>query len=291
VASTSSPIQGVADTARWVAIYRAIETERPDAIFRDPYARRLAGPRGREISDSMPQAMRAAWAFVARTVLYDLFIQQQVQAGVTLVVNLAAGMDARPYRMALPPDLRWVEVDQPQLLAEKAALLADCQPVCSLERIALDLEAEGPRRELLQRLGGSADRALVITEGLLAYLSEVQVGRLAEDLAAQPAFRSWIVDLTSPRLLQIIQKQWGRRLAEGDAPLKFAPDNGPAFFSSHGWQAVDVRSTLTTAARMGRLPLFLRLVARIPATGRFHPRRPWSGVCLLVRTARDETGP
>ncbi len=271
-------------------MYRAIETERPDAIFRDPYARRLAGARGREIFDSMREARRAGWAFVARTVLFDLFIQQQVQGGVTLVVNLAAGMDARPYRMALPAHLRWVEVDQPQLLAEKAALLAESKPVCSLERIGLDLEAEGPRTELLRRLGGSAERALVITEGLLAYLTEAQVGRLAEDLAAQPAFQSWVIDLTSPRLLQIIQKEWGRRLAEGGAPLKFAPDTGPAFFSSHGWEAMDVRSTLATAGRIGRLPLFLRLVARIPATGRFHPRRPWSAVCLLTRRARDEAG-
>lgn len=285
MASASSPIQGVADTARWVAVYRAIETERPDAVFRDPYARRLAGPRGQEIADSMPEAMRAGWAFVARTVLFDLFIQQQVQAGVTLVVNLAAGMDARPYRMALPPQLRWVEVDQPQLLAEKASLLADSQPVCSLERIAMDLEADGPRRELLQRLGRYPGRALVITEGLLAYLSEAQVGRLAEDLGAQPAFRSWVVDMTSPRLLQIIQKGWGRRLAEGGATLKFAPESGPAFFSPHGWEAVDVRSTLTAAARLGRLPLILRLVARLSATGRFHPRRPWSAVCLLARHA------
>jgi len=285
--SISSSIQGVADTARWVAMYRAIESERPDALFHDPYARLLAGPRGREISDAMPEAMRAGWAFVARTVLFDQFIQQQVQAGVTLVVNLAAGMDARPYRMALPTGLRWVEVDQRQVLAEKVALLGDHRPICSLERIAMDLEAEGPRRDLLHQLGESAERALVITEGLLAYLSETQVGRLAEDLAAEPAFQWWIADLTSPRLLQIIQKQWGRPLAEGGAVLRFAPEDGPAFFARHGWQAVDVRSTLTTAGRIGRLPFFLRLVARIPATGRFHPRRPWSGVCLLTRPPRD----
>jgi O-methyltransferase involved in polyketide biosynthesis len=36
-------IEHISDTARWVAFYRAMETERPDAIFRDPFARQLAG--------------------------------------------------------------------------------------------------------------------------------------------------------------------------------------------------------------------------------------------------------
>ncbi len=264
-------------------MYRAIETERADAVFRDPYARRLAGPRGQEISDAMRGAARAAWAFVARTFLFDQFVQQQVDAGVSLVVNLAAGLDTRPYRMALPPHLHWVEVDQPQLLAEKAALLVDSQPVCSVERIGMDLEADEPRRELLRRLAGSANNVLVLTEGLLAYLTEAQVGRLAGDLATQPTVRSWVLDLTSPRLMAIIQKDWGRHLKEGGARLCFAPESGPAFFSPFGWHAVDVRSTLTTAARLNRLPLFLRFLARLPAAGRFHPRRPWSGTCLMGR--------
>jgi O-methyltransferase involved in polyketide biosynthesis len=43
------PIGNVSDTARWVAVYRAMETARPDAIFRDPFAERLAGERGLEI--------------------------------------------------------------------------------------------------------------------------------------------------------------------------------------------------------------------------------------------------
>ena len=40
------PFRNISDTARWVAVYRAIESERPDAWFRDPLAKRLAGERG-----------------------------------------------------------------------------------------------------------------------------------------------------------------------------------------------------------------------------------------------------
>lgn len=279
-------IRGIADTARWVAMYRALETERPDAVFRDPYARRLAGERGAEISEAMPASIRrAGWVFVARTFLFDHFIQSQIKAGIRLVVNLAAGLDTRPYRLSLPPHLTWIEVDQPELLAEKEALLADSRPSCSVERVPLDLADEAPRRALLQELGRRAGRVLIVTEGLLIYLSEAQVGQLAADLAAQPAFEAWVTDLISPGLLRIIQNDWGRALHEGGATVQFAPEAGPAFFAAHGWRAAEVRSTLITAARLKRLPFFLRLIAALPGAETFHPKRPWSGTCLLTRQA------
>src|SRR5215510_1619100 len=101
------PIRSISDTALWAAAYRAEETDRPDALYRDPFARRLAGERGMQIDASIPSRMRSAWAWVMRTVLYDRIITQEVRAGCDLVLNLAAGLDARPYRMALPPTLKW----------------------------------------------------------------------------------------------------------------------------------------------------------------------------------------
>src|SRR4051812_15268258 len=102
-------IRDVSDTARWMAVYRARETERADAIFRDPFARALAGERGEAIARAIGFGEENAWAFLARTHLFDRVALQQVSAGVDLVVNLAAGLDTRPYRMDLPPSLRWVE--------------------------------------------------------------------------------------------------------------------------------------------------------------------------------------
>jgi O-methyltransferase involved in polyketide biosynthesis len=68
MSDATSP-QNISDTARWVAWYRALESERVDAWFRDPLARRLAGTRGERIAEGMPFANRNAWSFVARTVL------------------------------------------------------------------------------------------------------------------------------------------------------------------------------------------------------------------------------
>ena len=106
-------IQNISDTARWVAIFRAEESERPDAIFQDPFARRLAGEEGEQIADTIQFSRKNSWSFVARTFLFDEYIKQHVESGFDMVVNLAAGLDARPYRMSLPSSLQWIEVDLP----------------------------------------------------------------------------------------------------------------------------------------------------------------------------------
>lgn len=62
---TDATIQNVPDTAFMAAAYRAIESERPDALFRDPLADKLAGERGREIIASLPpQSMMGGWTVI-----------------------------------------------------------------------------------------------------------------------------------------------------------------------------------------------------------------------------------
>jgi len=277
------PIQNISDTARWAAVYRARESDRPDAIFRDRLARRLAGERGEQIAASMPFGEQQSWTWVTRTYLFDQFITEQVEQGVDMVINLAAGLDARPYRMALPSSLRWVEVDLPELISYKDEVLAGEKPVCALERIRLDLSNVGARRELFDRLGQSAKKALVVTEGLIIYFSAQEVGSLAQDLAHPPSFQRWAIDLASPGLLAMLQKNLGAQLGQGGAALKFGPEEGPGFFTRFGWTPIDVRTMLKTAARLKRLSAWMRLLALLPESKGRQGRRPWAGICLLAK--------
>ena len=154
-----SQIRNVSDTARWVAVYRAMETERPDAIFRDPFAARLAGAHGEAIVDSMQRGRQMAWAMIVRTAVFDEIILERVKRhGVDLVVNLAAGLDARPWRMYdLPPNIRWVDVDLPGILDYKLETLASEKTVCQYEAIRLDLTDGPKRRALFSQLGARVE--------------------------------------------------------------------------------------------------------------------------------------
>src|ERR671932_1870621 len=107
----SGEIRNVSDTALWVAIYRARESKRPDAAFYDPFAGLLACERGQQIAAAQPFMQQNEWSFVARTWVIDRFLTTAIAEGADAVLNLAAGLDTRPYRMSLPRSLRWIEVD------------------------------------------------------------------------------------------------------------------------------------------------------------------------------------
>jgi methyltransferase (TIGR00027 family) len=276
-------VRDISDTARWVAYYRAQETDRPDALFRDPYARALAGERGEKIAKANTFGDKNSWSFIARTVLFDEFITDCVRGGADLVVNLAAGLDTRPYRMTLPPALRWVDVDLPGILDYKEEILRDAQPVCRLERVRLDLADAAARRAAFARMAEGARHATIVTEGLLIYLDSAQVVSLAQDLRAVPPFDSWIVDIASPGLLKMLTERGGQMVAAAGAPFKFAPPEGPRFFDPLGWKPTRVGSLLKTAARLNRLPFFLRLIAKLPEPTQPKPDRVWSAVVQLDR--------
>lgn len=259
-------IEDISDTARWVAYYRALESERPDAIFRDPFARRLAGTRGEDIVRSLPGARSITWAIAVRTRVIDETILGAIERdGVDVVLSLAAGLDTRPYRLALPGALRWFEADLPPLLAYKARLLAGETPRCALESVAIDLADVAARRALFERIGGR--RVLVLTEGLLGYLGRDAVGQLGEDLRAQPGFQLWVTALFSPWIVKRRQRQWGTALKAGNAEIQFAPPEGPAFFRRHGWELGDYRSFFVEGRRLNRGPWYFPLVAPLTRLG------------------------
>jgi methyltransferase (TIGR00027 family) len=280
------PIENISDTARWVAVYRAMETERPDAIFHDPFARRLAGPKGEEIVATMKSGRRMAWAMIVRTAVLDELIMDRVRAGADLVLNLAAGLDARPWRMELPASLYWVDVDLPEILRYKTTTLADATPVCRYEAVAADLTDPAVRAALFARIGTEGRNVLVITEGLLVYLTSEQVASLARALHAEPTFRWWLFDLASPRLLRMMQRMWGRSVHRGNAPFLFGPAEGTGFFKPFGWRERVYRSSMDEARRLRReMPgMWLwRLIGRLSSARRREEARRMSGIVMLER--------
>src|SRR5713226_6484864 len=164
--ATDTPLTHISDTARWVAMYRALESERPDALFRDPFARELAGPQGEEILRRLPRARQFAWPMIVRTAVMDELILRTIERdGIGTVVNLAAGLDTRPYRLPLPRALRWIEADFPDVIAYKQDQLQGERPAAALEQVGIDLTDVAQRRALFGQIGAAARQVLVVSEG------------------------------------------------------------------------------------------------------------------------------
>jgi methyltransferase (TIGR00027 family) len=115
---TTAPIQDVSETALMVAMWRAHENGHPKPLYRDPFALKLARERGKQIIIDFPKTrmMMSCWMMAIRTRIIDELIAHAAENEVDTVLNLGAGLDARPYRLNLPKDLLWIEVDYPNII-------------------------------------------------------------------------------------------------------------------------------------------------------------------------------
>jgi methyltransferase (TIGR00027 family) len=284
---SETPIAHVSDTAFWVATYRANESARPDALFHDPLAGKLADARGRHIAAQISEGRQVAWVVVIRTCILDDYIREAIAAGCDTILNLGAGLDTRPYRLELPPSLRWIEADFPAMIALKNERLADDQPRCRLERRAVDLADTAARRALFAEVNAGAQKVLVLTEGVVAYLPNDAVAALADDLAAQPRFAWWLVEYVSPqfrRIERIISRRRIKQLA--NAPLQFEPGDWRGFFAARGWQPKEIRFFMPAAERLGRKPpvsRWLTLAVRILSLDHPGVTRENIGFALMER--------
>lgn len=245
-------ISDVTDTATWVAAYRAQENERRDALFRDPFARLLIGDQGLSLARRTQGSRYTAWSVIIRTCIIDQFIME-LMAGkkIDTVLNLGAGLDTRPYRLSLPSSLRWIEVDFEKIITLKQEKLISEKPVCNLERVALDLSVNEKRKNFFSDISSTSSNVLVITEGVVPYLTNDEAASLADDLFQQEPFRYWITEYYSPEILQFLRTP--KRLKQMEnAPFLFYPDDWFGFFKDHGWDQMQTKFFGVESEKLGR---------------------------------------
>ena len=237
-----SEITHVSDTALMVAACRAYETEQEDAFVRDPFAARLAGERGVAILNSLPYPQMARFGMAIRTRLLDDLLRETLAANpIATVLSVGCGLDTRPWRLDLPPDLRWIEVDFPDMLDYKERLMAGETPRCRRERMTADLNDPAQRRSMIEAAGQKP--ALMITEGLLLYLPAGTVEALAAETREHGAVAHWISDIST--------SAFAKALGGGDVMQHIrhvqAPDSLKGeqildVLQRHGWTTAELRS-------------------------------------------------
>ena len=241
-------ITHVVDTALWVAHIRAMESKRARAAFHDPLAALLAGEAGEAIARSIPHSSVVSWGVAIRTSAIDRLIGDALRLGIDTVVNLGAGFDTRPYRMDIPSHVRWFEIDFPQLVDSKNRRLAPHTPACAVERIGMDLLDRASRNALLARIADASKGVLVISEGVIPYISNHEIACLAKDLHAIAAFRFWIQDFDNAGVRAKTPRSWADKFKA--APFLFQVDDWFDFFSQCGWEA---RTVITSAEEAERI--------------------------------------
>lgn len=138
------------------------------------------------------------------------------------------------------------------MIAHREGRLAGTKPRCPLERVKFDLSDLEERKQLFDRISSGSKRVLVITEGLLFYLTEGDVALLGADLCAQQDFHWWIIDILLQELLDFLTKRSYRQFPEGNVVMEFAPVEGSVFFGRYGWGVDEQRSVGEEARSLKR---------------------------------------
>ena len=262
-------------TSRWVAASRALETESAAPLFRDPLARALAS----EAGFAMRAAVNAEHGapstpgqyLTIRTRFFDDAIVEAVTSlGLRQMVLVAAGMDARAFRLDWPPGTVLFELDRADVFAEKEPMLRQLGAIPLCDRRVVRCDLAEPWAEQISAAGFDPARpAAVLIEGLLCYLARDDVDALMRRLRAVTAAGSWlgldvlgIEALTSPLIATHLA-----RLRQLGCPWVFGVENPEAFLSAHGWDARVVMAG-DEAANYGRwpFPVFPRHVPGLPRT-------------------------
>jgi methyltransferase (TIGR00027 family) len=221
------------------AAARALETERPDPLLSDPFARSLAGERGFDLLDrgaGGPMAENGTSLYVLRHRFFD-DVLMEVLGGTDIrqVALVAAGLDTRAFRLTWPQGTRLFEIDQPAVLAHKRAILEaqGAVPRCDRYLVAADLREDWPRA--LASAGLERDRPTFwVAEGLLFYLPEAAVHRLLDDTFRLSAPGSYLAtDLMSASTAP--PQEFKDLFASLGAPFLYFTDDPAGLLRGHGW--------------------------------------------------------
>ena len=248
-----SEIAHVSDTALMVAACRALETECADGFVHDPFAARLAGERGMAILQALPRPEMMRFGVGIRSRFLDELLLDALRLHrIETVLSLGCGLDTRPWRLDLPPGLRWIEVDFPAMLEYKERLMSGEMPRCRRERIAADLTDAAARHAIYA--AACPAPALMITEGLLLYLPAAAVEALADEPWQRSGVQHWIADITSAAFAAAIQMGTLRSVRHVQAPDCLTGDQILETIGRHGWITEARRSYITdTAFAMERI--------------------------------------
>jgi methyltransferase (TIGR00027 family) len=229
----------VATTALLVAALRADESKRADRLFEDPFAQALAGDAGRAALQSYRAAVGPSIPIIeVRTRYFDEALLRAQSNGARQVVIIAAGMDARAYRLAWAAGTRVFELDQPEIIEAKAEALTGIDPRCERHPIAVNL-AESWESLLVENGFSREVPSTWLVEGLLQYLDGSIVERLFTKIDALAAAGSTLLyDVVGDSLLRAPPLEATLRyMRELGAPWIFGSDDPAGLVAARGWDA------------------------------------------------------
>ncbi|RFU86796.1 SAM-dependent methyltransferase [Streptomyces triticagri] len=247
----------VSYTAQWMAAARALESQRADALYNDPYAKQLAEPKGFELIDHYDGSGILPFISIRTRYLDDAIKDLLADGTVKQVVLIAAGMDTRAFRLDWPDDVTVYEVDHGPLIEEKQRRLDALGAEPAVERRPVKADLTSTWLPDLEAAGFDRTQpTLWIAEALTFFLTDEQAAGLLQLLASASAPGSRLsFDILGKTLLRNpFNRRFLQKLADDGTPWIFGSDRPEEFVGANGWTVTDVKEPGQAGAGEGRWP-------------------------------------
>lgn len=280
---------GPSRTARFVALFRALETRLPAdrRLFADPFAEdfldgrlaaALAAARVPGTGPLVPAYIDRRWpgtrvSVLVRTRFIDEALERAVDDGVAQLVLLGAGFDARAYRLDAAERTRVLEVDAPETQSVKRAAIEHRlgRTPENVSWVPVDFERDDLAASLRDAGLDPAAPAFFVWEGVTPYLTPEAVDATLRAMASLAAPGSRLVFTFLDRAgLDGAKRMQGARASAGSArrtgePFLFGldPAGVPAYLAERGFELSEQVASADLAGR------YLHPLGRRPSASRF----------------------
>lgn len=240
--------KAISHTALIVAAKRAIENQRSDRLFDDPFAALLAADeipvlleKWQKLGDDLAKIKAKRTRFIAvRTRFYNDFLMS-AQLLASQVVILGAGMDARAFRLDWCNNIRVYEVERPEVLQYKDSVLKDVPAKCFRTVIKADL-TDNWVESLLSQGFSVTNPSIWLLEGVLMYLPQIAVFKLLETISELSVDGSFFAaDFVSVKSVEVGEKARQSDRGRVLRHWQFGCDRPEDLLPNYGWNATVVR--------------------------------------------------
>ncbi|MGE3615865.1 MAG: class I SAM-dependent methyltransferase [Gemmatimonadales bacterium] len=241
----------VSKTAYYCATVRAWDADSPNPILGDQYAQLFLNDEVRGWMERYRPEQGPNYGNVVRHRIIEDILRAELAADPKrLVVVVGAGFDTTAFRM---PAGRFVEVDEPQVFAEKEPKLPAGSCPNALERIPIDFETQ-TLTDVLAKFRGERS-VTVIVEGVLMYLTVAQRQAMVDRLIELFPAHTLLCDNGTTTFMRRYSKTLRARLAEFGAHFGDLLDDPPAWFGANGYRVRESHSVVERGNQHPGAPL------------------------------------
>ena len=240
------PANPVSTTAYWTLAARHADATSERPVANDTYAHRFMDDTARAVAHRFRSLKRPFASFPVRHRVIDDMLRAELEREPALrVVVVGCGFDTRAYRLG---GGRWLEVDEPDLLAVKEARLHVAEAPNELARLPVRFGQESLEAVLAPY--ATTDRVAIVLEGVLGYLADPERRALLTALGRVFPRHDLLCDLLTRTFLARYARSLLRFLRAIDAEFAASSDDPEALFHELGYA---MRERISIPARGAEL--------------------------------------